>query len=300
MKYCINYINNEKLFDKVDEIIIKIEDEYQLKLVKDVLDSHPNKIFILDCTKSYDCSSINIDKLINFFNDLADTHRTNFKVKIFNIFYESFYEKYPPESLKFPYFFNSFLKDWDGFDIYIRNLNQYKYTPTDVYIAENLGFNLKQVKDFLPAGIQVRIFPNIAQARNINPTNPLVSFFVRPEDVPVLENYIDVLDFTFCYNNNNKNITKTLLNIYQRGYYHGNLDELIIFPSEYSVPVSNDIINNYDFCARRVKCGRECLKEKNPRCSICKRLFNLNISMNEVSETIKTINEKLGTDITKD
>lgn len=73
---------------------------------------------------------------------------------------------------------------------------------TDVYITGELGFKMKDVKRMAEKyGVKTRIVPNIAQLSGIGFTlvpqhkEHINSFWVRPDDLHLYEEYIDIVEF---------------------------------------------------------------------------------------------------------
>jgi hypothetical protein len=73
-----------------------------------------------------------------------------------------------------PFFFCNFVTTID------KMYGLMKYHPTDMYICEELGFNLKNIAKILHENnILLRTFPNICQT-SFPETDGLLSFFIRP------------------------------------------------------------------------------------------------------------------------
>lgn len=73
------------------------------------------------------------------------------------------------------------------------------------------------------------------------------SAFIRPEDVKAYEGFIDILDFKI----NNKDMEKTLFNIYKREYFNYNLKELI---KQLNIDYVNNTLIPKRFAERRLNC----------------------------------------------
>ena len=66
-----------------------------------------------------------------------------------------------------------------------------------MYIAEMMGFELEYIiKKTKELGVQIRVFPNVAQAARKN-TSGLLKFWIRPEDIDFYSQYIDVCEFYY-------------------------------------------------------------------------------------------------------
>lgn len=87
-----------------------------------------------------------------------------------------------------PYFFSKYFTTID--EVYEAILLQ----PSDMYICEELGFSLDRISKLLHShNIKVRVFPNICQS-SANKIPPIKKFFIRPEDIPLYEQFVDVFE----------------------------------------------------------------------------------------------------------
>ena len=99
---------------------------------------------------------------------------------------------------------------------------------TDVYIVEELGFrlaDLKKIKDIYK--INYRVFPNIAQcsklAKGFIPS--MSKFWIRPEDTSIYENYIDVFEILGGEDNSRLSV---VYEIYKQEQWLGDLNTIIL------------------------------------------------------------------------
>ena len=88
---------------------------------------------------------------------------------------------------------------------------------------------------------------------------------MRPEDVPIYEEFIDTLEFDV----NDLKKERTLLKIYKEQYWPGNLN-LIIDYLNYNV--DNRLIES-DFAKKRISCGQKCMRTGN--CHSCDLALSL-------------------------
>lgn len=138
---------------------------------------------------------------------------------------------------------------------------------SDVIITDMLGFNMERVRGVC-GNTRIRATVNIAQSAWVDSTD-VTKFFIRPEDIPFYDKYIDVFEFQ-----GDKNHQEILYKVYSKQkYWYGDLREIIIglnteVDSRRLVSIFGEV---------RANCGKRCITSKN--CQICKRSI----------ETIKTL-----------
>ena len=175
------------------------------------------------------------------------------------------------DNLTIPYYFGFVIKDFDRLHYVCQQ------GVRDVFIAEELCFDLKRVKQVCKQyGVQIRTFPNVAQS-NVKSGPALKKFFIRPEDVEEYGEYIDTLEFWGPLDRQ-----ATLLRIYKGGVWFGDLNELILdlntsLDSRTIMPI---------FAEARKNCQRQCMK--GGTCSICERLQSIGAKLGEQGYIIKT------------
>ena len=149
---------------------------------------------------------------------------------------------------------------------------------TDIYIGNQLGFDIQEVaKKVHAAGVSVRIYPNICQS-SYPYSDKLTQFYVRPEDIPAYENWVDVCEL-ISFNKSDE----TLYKIYAKEKkWWGPLKEIIF-------GLDSDIDNRYigpEFAWFRTNCRKRCLRDGS--CKMCKRIEELS----HVAAKIKDKKEK--------
>lgn len=264
MAYCMIYHPKLKdLVDKMDEICIKYnpKDGSLGRFVQE----HPDKRFIIwveepasftadDLTKIVQIHSANPDIpiaiKISYKNaELAETLLTD------------------SQEAGIPAFFDIVARDWDTLNGLI------DLHVSDIYIGEDLGFDLVQVSSIAKsAGVKLRTFPNICQT-SWKKTDPLKTFFIRPEDAEFYSKYIDCYEFFTT-----TQPIATLYRIYAIDKkWFGDLNELIIgFNSSLD---SRGVLDT--FAEKRVKCRKKCVQGRG--CLMCERCAELAQTMNEHS-----------------
>ena len=135
--------------------------------------------------------------------------------------------------------------------------------PAYVLLGAPLCFDLPKVKEIV-GEIKLRMVVNkalpdylITSFSDINIEGP----YVRPDDVKLYEDIIDVMEFEVDYGNYKKE--EALLRIYKTGEYSGNLNLII---DNLNVDVDNRIIES-SFGEKRICCGQKCLRNKT--CRFC-------------------------------
>ena len=138
---------------------------------------------------------------------------------------------------------------------------------SDVIVTDMLGFNMERVRAVC-GNTRIRVTVNIAQSAWVDSTD-VTKFFIRPEDIPFYDKYIDVFEFQ-----GDKNHQEILYKVYSKQkYWYGDLREIIVglnteVDSRRLVSIFGEV---------RANCGKRCITGKN--CQICKRSI----------ETIKTL-----------
>ena len=257
MKYCIKYEPKLKIsYAEADEIILPYDQNN--RNIVNFLEKYQEKTIIFDLKEECDIKLLKafIDKYPNL-----KIRLTQNLIKTNAEFFEKIFE------LKMPFFFEDHAYSWDTL------YNLLYYSPTDIYITQELGFELDKIAKILhERGIQVRVFPNVAQAGGKN-IDAIKTFFIRPEDIQYYEPFVDVCEL---YGHDRK--AATYLKIYKKDQkWFGQLGEIIIgykgiLDSRFIIPI---------FAQARVKCGKKCLKGR--KCHICERI-------EEAAETLKDNN----------
>lgn len=256
--FCLNYYPFHKYFKQVDQLKIK----YNRKddTLPDFLKQYNNKTIIIDATQGLNQFDLKLFEAIYQENQ-------NFKLVIDYFNENSAFDLI--RSLKIPFFFANFVSTVD------QMIGLAKYQPTDMYICQELGFSLNKVSSFLHENnIRIRVIPNICQS-SFPETPSLKTFFIRPEDIDIYSEYVDVFQIV-----SDEIRQQVLYNIYKKGVWTGYINEII--PS-----FKQDIDNRYilnSFGEIRRRCGKRCMY--NPKnCLICDRYIDLTSSL-EASHAI--------------
>lgn len=139
---------------------------------------------------------------------------------------------------------------------------------TDIYVTEDLCFSMDIIKEKCKkANKRVRTFCNVCQS-SWPETQSLRTFFIRPEDMKLYNEYIDVVEF-FDIHPTEKHKYNTLYNIYNSGErWAGPLKEII---QNFNDNVDSYYILPY-FGRRRLNCNKRCSISS---CSFCTQIGSL-------------------------
>lgn len=274
MKYCLLYSNQCKSLNKADEVTIKyIEDKGLIAF----LENHKHQRVNLAVTGS-SLPQTEIRKLIAIKNDYPEY---NFAVAFDR-------NRFDPEMLKqlkdnnIPFYCSFRCDNWETFNYYV------KLGVSDINVSGALAFELPKVKRVLEknnANIQIRITPNYC-INTLGHTDRLIGFFVRPEDIDLYAEYVDILDF---YGVEHQDIFYKMYAKTKR--FLGNLNTCIY---HLDMDIDNKAMTTL-FGERRRSCGRECLS--GGRCHRCYDLYKIQEMYREkaqekITETLKRAQEE--------
>lgn len=271
MKSCLTYYGKaDSVFKEVDEIILNIKKIKDLNDLEAFCEQYKKQTIIL-----YVEEWLQLDELLyKFIFDFQKKYNNIYNIKILlpnwnDSFMEKIHNDYPESKI----FFISLIQDWDNLIFFIKN------GVTDVYISNELGFELEQISKICHKNnVKIRVFPNVAQSSY--PIDDILKFWIRPEDIEFYDNYIDVYEF---FGDIEKQ--KIYYNIYMKDKkWNGNLKEIIIS--------LNEDINNMTILPRfpykRVKCMKKCLKGN--KCNLCFNILDLSKTLEK--SNLKISNKK--------
>ena len=243
MKYAIGYYRSFRYGDDVDEICFKY------KGTENILD-------ILTWIKAYQRATIllnqvDIEEILESLLIFQQEH-PNFAVKITRQ-----QEDWIPTLKEFNIAFMFIEPAVCMEDV----AYYYAEGVSDILIAEELCFNLKNLQGLRKKGIQIRVYPDVAQCKYNKNIPEITKFFIRPEDLDIYEKYIDILEFYRI--DSTLNVT---YEIYKQRRWVGQLEDLIY---DLNVDIDNTtIVPIFGEC--RVDCCKKCLGEGG-NCHICFR-----------------------------
>ncbi len=167
------------------------------------------------------------------------------------------------------YMFTDLIGQWEILDFVL------SLEPSEVYITNILGFSLERVKNVCHSkGVKVRAYANIAQAA-VSDIEAIKKFFIRPEDLWAYNDYLDGVELVGDKNQ------KTLYEIYKRGYWYGDLSEIIVGLDD-SLD-SRRLPQN--FGTLRAVCNKRCITGS--RCSVCRSMKQFAKEMEKTNSGVK-------------
>lgn len=254
MKYCFNYNHNNFHLNEGDEWIFKYPENnpHLIPKMKEVEQEHPNIRVIIDLSELGGEPSWDI-----LFAAVREHPKSAFIITKDQL---DFVPHFRVE--KVDWFFANGCLTWDMLKECV------DYGVSDVYIIDELGFDIKNVKAFCDKyNTKVRVYPNIAQTSAILLSlGDYTSFYIRPEDVQYYEDYVDVFEFFGKLENE-----ATLYEIYKEEEWQGALEILI---SNIHTPRKDWIKNNFIaevFGPSRLDCRKKCVYSD---CAICKNCIS--------------------------
>ena len=241
--FCLNYYPAENYLKDADEFKIKYRPAD--RTLEDFLEAYQEKSIVIDISDAFD----EVDAKL--FKGLYEKYK-NFRL-IVDYNNQEYVDRI--KAYELPFFFSNFVTTIDQLNGYLA------YHPTDMYICEELGFNLHKVSKLLhDNNVRVRVFPNICQS-SFRETPSLKTFFIRPEDIPAYSAYVDIFELV-----SDAQRQRVLFKIYRQEKWFGKINEII--PTFKGDLDSRYIINN--FGTIRSRCGKRCMY--NPKCcNVCTR-----------------------------
>ena len=242
MKYCLNSRQELQYLQKADEIKVEYRDKDS---IPSLIEKYPGKRIILMCY----FNEILDWKELNRWNILS---RNNFMLCLASVAYADdckehgipFYMGYPVKT----YYELRALKELGV--SYVR-------------LAEPLFFEMDTVKQF---GVPVRMVPNVAYIDGLPREDGVCGTWVRPEDLDLYENYVEVVEFEDA----DLKKEQALFRIYaEQKNWPGDLQMII-------TNLNHDGLNRIivpDFAEKRLNCGQRCQKTSN--CKLCYRALTL-------------------------
>lgn len=250
--FCLQYYPHSPYLKDADEL--KIVYRSTDKTLVDFLKEYKDKSIVIDIPENFDKVDAQLFKSLK-------TNFSNFK---FIIHYENQVHIDLMREFNLPFFFKNFATTIDQLYGFM------SYNPTDIYVCEELGFFMDKVSAILhEKGIKVRVFPNICQS-SFPETPSIQTFFIRPDDIPAYEDYVDVFELV-----GDKERQEVIFKVYKQHKWFGEVGEII--PTFKGHLDSRYLLN--DFGVFRSRCGRRCMYKPNS-CNICTRMIKL-------SDTIK-------------
>lgn len=241
MKYAVKFYRGARALKDADEIIVKYfeKSETIIKFVQEKPESVRIVLNVAVLPEEEFLPSLEIFKA-------AATAHKNFAILCSKL---QPYQELAENNLSF-----FFIEGAGTFDeLYA----QYKLGVSDIYIIDELGFYLKDIKENFGNFVNIRVIPNIAQSSSEDYVEDFKKFFIRPDDLEAYENYIDIIEFAGPLNTQS-----VYCDIYKDGRWQGELEDLII-NFDAHVHCMNVVPN---FGTARLNCKKRCSLRK---CNIC-------------------------------
>ena len=252
MKYYIRYDNIFKYYEDedVESIIIDWHDNSSVKQLVDFCNLYSTKKIYVDFLYEE-------EKIINdYITAIQEAAIDNIGIIISSVDYPTI------ELGNLDYMFSDCPLCWEELNEWL----DLPKIPDAILINAEFGFSLPEVSKICHSkGVKVKCIPNLAQC-STKWTPPIKRFFIRPEDMPLYEGYVDVLEFHKP--NDRINTLYEIYNIKKR--WLGELSDLISNLDDLKIN-SRKIIS--EFAEVRVGCDRRCLKGK--ACSICENTIHI-------------------------
>ena len=270
MKYCIPYYKDFRYFDRVDEIILDYK-EHNDNIINFVSNkfSQKQRIIVDIAGKTKE-----IKDILPILKKLYREHEfMSVRIPLYaqDLKSDNYIYEYVQDA-GIAFFFNEFCRTEDEVYALI------KRGVSDVYIVENLAFNIEEVGRYChEADVSVRMIPNMAQyplhEKNIIPA--AYKFFIRPEDVDIYSSYVDTFEFVGPLDR-----MSVLFNIYKSKQWLGDLNDLILGLDE-------EFLNNGTvpyFGRERIKCKHKCMLGK---CNLCSEMQKIAKQFEHVGVQVK-------------
>ena len=259
MRFCVNGRQPHSVLRKADEFKFSYKDKER---IFDIIDVYNEKTIILEAFDEEDWKVWQLydEKFAEFYIALGNLKRA----QEFNEHNIKWYWPYPVTS-----FYELSM---------IISLN-----PSYILLGPPLSFDLDEVvkntKD-----IPLRMVANVARPDYIpkNEMRGIRGQWIRPEDITAYEEYIRCLEFDECQSLKEES---TLLEVYQKRYWPGNLNLLI---KKLDFNIDNRLISE-DFGEIRANCGQRCWNKN--RCHLCESILMFASKIRE--EKYKREKEKL-------
>ena len=250
MRYAVHYHKDFRHFDDVDEVVFDYQGtENIVTFIPKLLREDQRAVINL---KKYEISYV-----IPYLNKLAEIH-SKFIVQINSYIHIDDIQLLKDNNIDF--MFNDYCRDYDTFYTMI------KYGAKDIYIVEDLAFDLKSLHTVLNKhGINLRVFPDIAQcARGTRGHVPTITkFWIRPEDTELYEDYVDV--FELCRLDSRLSVA---YEVYKQRQWKGQIQDLIL---DIDIDIDNSTIAP-NFGKERIGCQKKCMLG---RCNLCYEIEKL-------------------------
>lgn len=135
----------------------------------------------------------------------------------------------------------------------------------EVLVGSPLYFDIPQVKKVCEqyGTAELRLIANQCQNQNLPLSSAIYGTYIRPEDIPVYEQYVSHIEFI----TDTLTKEKTLITIYKSGEWPGNLNLLL---NDLDYNIDNRLIES-TFAQTRLSCRHRCQRDNS--CHFCENMF---------------------------
>ena len=263
MKSCIQWRKNFKYLPQIDEFNIDFRNK--TKELLNFLDTYAiSQRVNINLTKDFTPNDIQL---------IIDIHQRNPNY-IIAVCFEQYNVEFTKkiQDVGIPFYIKEPVYSWDIL------VSLIKLGVSDIFITNTLGFDLERISNITkPKGIQLRCYANYCQLDwyNEEVSDTFKGFYIRPNDVDIYSQYIDVIEFY-----NSVDIQQTLYEVYFKDKeWDGPLKEII---KGLNRQVYNYYILGPDFAKYRAVCRKKCLA--NERCHLCEKTYELAISLEKSNQ----------------
>lgn len=243
MKYCLSSKQEFSYLLKADEIKVDYQDSYHML---DLVEQYPEATFIIMCY-----SDLKVD-----FNEV-EVWQTLSKNRVI-LCLSSMNDVIECKNREIPFYFGYPVKTYYELNALA------KLGVSYVRLAEPLFFDMDKVKS---VGVPVRAIPNIAYVDGLPREDGVCGGWMRPEDVDMYAEYVDVLEFEDA---DDLKKEQALFRIYaEQKKWPGDLNLLI---TNLDYKVTNRLIDPTAM-KKRLNCRQVC--QSGGACRTCYRAFSL-------------------------
>ena len=255
MRYSVHSRQPISVLRRADQIRVAYEDR---DMMLDLIEQLPDKTYIVEISNNP--KEINWN-LFEMYNDKVDL--------LFSLSDLSFVPQCKEHGIRFfwAYPITSYF-ELDGL---------VALEPAYLFLGAPLCFDLPNIAAITE--IPVRLCANLAYDAYVPRINGICGQWIRPEDVPAYEPYVEVIDFWI----KDTQREQILLSVYkEKKTWPGNLNLLI---DNLNVNVDNRAFAA-DFGEHRVKCGQRCLSHST--CHYCQSAFDLATALSKKADEMRS------------
>lgn len=245
MHYCLSSHVGQEYLKKADEIKVNYN---KLDSILDLFEINPNATFILSISSKVDKNTIKWTEIENY--NIMTQNKLVIATDSFDIMDAC-------KALNIKFFYSIPVNSFYDLKALV------DYGCCDVRIDAPLTHMLDKLEDI---DITIRMSPNIAYYAYIPRKDGVIGSWVRPEDIEIYEEYVDVFEFEDC----DKKKEEALYRIYaENKRWLGLVGDLI---TNLNYTATNRLILP-EFGQLRAFCGQKCARGL--RCNACYRMLNL-------------------------